>query len=188
MPAIEAGLSHLTHHFCAMSELRFVDGIRNVGLREYALLDDRLTVELIADNRHIPPLLARLIFQNKGASKIALVSDSLRCAGQPKDDRVYKLGAGEGAQLVKMGDGVAVTADGEKFAGSITPVRRMVKNIVDAGIPLVDAVRSATLTPAEIIGMDASIGSIAPCKRANLCLLDEDLNLKALLLDGKRLA
>ena len=101
---------------------------------------------------------------------------------------MYKLGAGEGAQLVKMGDGVAVTADGEKFAGSITPVRRMVKNIVDAGILLVDAVRSATLTPAEIIGMDASIGSIAPGKRANLCLLDEDLNLKALLLDGKRLA
>ena len=185
MPAIEAGLSHMTHHFCAMSELRFVDGIRNLGLREYALLDDRLTVELIADNRHIPPMLARLIFKNKGASKIALVSDSLRCAGQPKDDRVYKLGADENAQLVKIGDGVAVTADGEKFAGSITPVRRMVKNLVDAGIPLVDAVRTATLTPAEILGMDASIGSIAKGKRANLCLLDENLDLKALIVDGK---
>lgn len=184
MPAIEAGLSHLTHHFCAMSELRFVDGIRNLGLREYALLDDRLTVELIADNRHIPPMLAKLILNNKGANKVAVVSDSLRCAGQPKDDRVYKLGAGEGAQLVKMGDGVAVSADGEKFAGSITPVRRMVKNLADAGIPLVDAVRTATLTPAKILGMDNSIGSIATGKRANLCLLDEALNLKVLILDG----
>ena len=184
LPAIEAGLSHMTHHFCAMSELRFVDGIRNLGLREYALLDDRLTVELIADNRHIPPMLARLIFNNKGASRIALVSDSLRCAGQPKDDRVYKLGADENAQLVKIGEGVAVTADGEKFAGSITPVRRMVKNLVDAGIPLVDAVRTATLTPAEILGMDDSIGSIAKGKRANLCLLDQDLNLKTLIVDG----
>ena len=165
LPAIEAGLSHMTHHFCAMSELRFVDGIRNLGLREYALL-------------------ARLIFQSKGASRIALVSDSLRCAGQPKDDRVYKLGADENAQLVKIGEGVAVTADGEKFAGSITPVRRMVKNLVDAGIPLVDAVRTATLTPAEILGMDGSIGSIAKGKRANLCLLDQDLNLKTLIVDG----
>jgi N-acetylglucosamine-6-phosphate deacetylase len=60
----------------------------------------------------------------------------------------------------------------------------MVKNLVDAGIPLVDAVRTATLTPAKILGMDDSIGSIATGKRANLCLLDEALNLKVLILDG----
>ena len=65
MSAIENGLTHLTHAFCAMSELRFVDGVRNVGLREYGLLDDRLTVELIADNKHIPPLLAKMIIKAK---------------------------------------------------------------------------------------------------------------------------
>ena len=52
------------------------------------------------------------------------------------------------------------------------------------GIPLVDAVRTATLTPAEILDMDDSIGSIAKGKRANLCLLDQDLNLKTLIVDG----
>ena len=103
IPAIDAGLSHLTHHFCAMSELRFKDGIRNVGLREYALNDDRLTVELIADNRHIPPELAKMIIRVKGADRVAVVSDSLRCAGFSRDDKLYKLGADENAQLVKIG-------------------------------------------------------------------------------------
>ena len=184
MPAIDAGLSHLTHHFCAMSELRFKDGIRNVGLREYALNDDRLTVELIADNRHIPPELAKLILRAKGADHVAVVSDSLRCAGFEKDGRLYKLGADENAQLVKIGDGVAVTEDGTKFAGSITPVRRMVKHLIDAGIDTVSAVKTGTLTPAKIIGEDKRVGSIEVGKRANICILDPDFNIVSVLLDG----
>ncbi len=184
IPAIDAGLSHLTHHFCAMSELRFKDGIRNVGLREYALNDDRLTVELIADNRHIPSELAKMIIRAKGADRVAVVSDSLRCAGFLKDDKLYKLGADENAQLVKIGDGVAVTADGTRFAGSITPVRQMVKNLIDAGIDMVDAVKIGTLTPARIIGEDATVGSIEVGKRANLAILDQDWKLAELLIDG----
>lgn len=184
LPAIDAGLSHLTHHFCAMSELRFKDGIRNVGLREYALIDDRLSVELIADNRHIPPELARMIIRAKGADRVAAVSDSLRCAGFSRDEKLYKLGADENAQLVKIGDGVAVTADGTKFAGSITPVRRMVKHLIDAGIDTVDALKIGTLTPARIIGEDATVGSIEIGKRANLSILNGDWELLDVLIDG----
>ncbi len=187
MPTIEAGMSHLTHLYCAMSELRFKDGIRNVGLREYALTDDRLSVELIADNRHIPPHLARLVLRAKGADKVAVVSDSLRCAGCPKDGAVYKLGADENAQLVKIGDGVAVTADGERFAGSITSVRQMVKNLMDAGIGITDAVKTGTLTPAKIIGEDKTVGSIEIGKRANIAVLDADWNLTGVYLDGTRM-
>ena len=187
LPAIESGLSHLTHHYCAMSELRFKDGKRNVGLREWGLVDDRLTLELIADNRHIPPELARLIVKAKGADKICVVSDSLRCAGQPKDERLYKLGSDENAQLVKIGDSVATTADGEKYAGSITPVRKMVKNLIDAGIPLIDAVKMGTLTPAKIIGIEKSVGSVEVGKRANLCILDESFNAHRVFLDGKEI-
>ncbi|MBR2847931.1 MAG: N-acetylglucosamine-6-phosphate deacetylase [Clostridia bacterium] len=187
MPTIEAGMSHLTHLYCAMSELRFKDGIRNVGLREYALTDDRLTVELIADNRHIPPHLARLVLRAKGADKVAVVSDSLRCAGCPKDGAVYKLGADENAQLVKIGDGVAVTADGERFAGSITSVRQMVKNLIDAGIGVTDAVKTGTITPAKIIGEDKTVGSIEIGKRANIAVLDTDWNLAGVYLDGTRM-
>ncbi len=184
LPAIEAGLTHLTHLFCAMSELRFKEGIRNVGLREYALTDDRLTAEIIADNRHIPPELARLIYRAKGSELVCVVSDSLRCAGMPKDDRIYKLGADEDAVLVKIGDGIAITADGEKFAGSITSVREMVRNLIGAGIPLVDAVKMGTLTPARIIGEEKNIGSIEVGKQADICILDNNFDILAIYIDG----
>lgn len=186
MPAINNGLCHLTHIYCAMSELRFVDGVRNVGLREYGLIDDRLSVEMIADNKHIPPMLAKMIIKAKGADKVCVVSDSLRCAGMKRDGTVYKLGSGETAQDVIIGDGVATLADGSRFAGSITCVRQMVKNLVDAGIPLVDAVRMGTLNPARVVGIDKDVGSIEKGKRADICILDENLELVSLICNGKK--
>lgn len=184
LPAIDAGIKHLTHIYCAMSDLRYKDGKREVGLREYGLVDDRLTAEMIADNRHITPELARLIIRAKGSDKVCVVSDSLRCAGQPKDERVYKLGSDEDAQLVRIGDGIAVTVKDGIYAGSITPVRVMVKNLINAGTGIVDAVKMGTLTPAKIIGKDTQIGSIEVGKRADLCLLDEDFNVKTVFADG----
>jgi len=184
LPTIDAGMAHLTHIYCAMSDLRYKDGKREVGLREYGLVDDRLTAEMIADNRHITPELARLIIRAKGSDKVCVVSDSLRCAGQPKDERVYKLGSDEDAQLVRIGDGIAVTVKEGIYAGSITPVRVMVKNLISAGTDVVNAVKMGTLTPAKIIGADNSIGSIEVGKRANLCLLNEDFNVKTMFVDG----
>ena len=89
MPSVNAGLKHLTHIYCAMSELRFKNGARNVGLREYGLIDNRLSCEIIADNKHMPSELVNMILKCKGADKTALVSDSLRCAGMPIDNRLY---------------------------------------------------------------------------------------------------
>lgn len=186
MPAVEAGMSHLTHLYCAMSDLRFKDGRRNVGLREYALVDDRLTAEIIADNRHIPPHLARLIVRAKGADRVCTVSDSLRAAGQPADGRVYKLGSDEDAVRFVIGDGVAVVENSATYAGSITPVRRMVKNLIDAGIPLTDAVKMGTLTPARIVGEDGRLGSLEEGKCADICILDDNFELDTLVLNGKK--
>lgn len=103
MPAIKNGLKHLTHIYCAMSELRFKNGKRNVGLREYGLTDDNLTAEMIADNKHISPQLAKMILKAKGRDKVCVVSDSLRCAGIKPDGKLYKLGTcdDKDAQLFK---------------------------------------------------------------------------------------
>jgi N-acetylglucosamine-6-phosphate deacetylase len=168
-----------------MSDLRFKDGKRNVGLREYALIDDRLTAELIMDNHHITPELARMIVRCKGADRVCVVSDSLRCAGQPKDGRVYKLGSDEDAVRFVIGDGIAVVENSSTYAGSITPVRLMVKNLIDAGIPLVDAVKMGTLTPARIIGVDDSRGSLEVGKLGDVCILDDNFNLKNVFVGGK---
>lgn len=186
MPSINSGLKHLTHHYCAMSELRFKDGVRNVGLREYGLLDDTLSSEIIADNRHTPKELARLIFKCKGREKMIVVSDSLRCAGMPIDGKLYRLGTkdDQSAQLFKVADGVAVLADGTRYAGSITCLHQMVKNLMAAGINIVDAFRCATLNPAKVIGND-NIGRIKEGCAADILVLDQNFNIEKIFKDGK---
>ena len=184
MPAIENGLKHLTHIYCAMSELRFKNDIRSVGLREYGLINDNLTVEMIADNKHIPPELAKMIIRAKGADKVCVVSDCLRCAGLPNDGKLYRLGSGETAQLVKVNDGVATLADGSRYAGSITCVRQMVKNLINMGISVCDAVK----TPAKIIGEDKNIGSLEKGKFADVCILNESFEIEKVILNGKEIA
>ena len=187
MPAVEKGMRHVTHIYCAMSELRFKDGVRNVGLREYALIDDNITAEMIADNKHIIPELAKMIIRAKGADRVCVVSDCLRCAGMPNDGKLYTLGSGETAQLIRVNDGVATLADGSKFAGSITCVRQMVKNLIDAGIPVSDAVKMGTATPARIIGEDKNIGSIEKGKLSDILLIDERLDIKNVIMGQKEI-
>ncbi len=185
MPSIYNGMRHLTHLYCAMSDLRFKDGVRNVGLREYALINDDLTVEMIADNKHIPPELAKMIIRAKGVDKVCVVSDCLRCAGMPNDGKLYLLGSGDSAQHVKVSDGVATLADGSKFAGSITCVRQMVKNLIQMGFPICDAVRMGTYNPAKIINEDSRIGSLDVGKQADICILDDDFEVDKVILKGK---
>lgn len=185
IPTIENGLTHLTHAYSAMSELRYIDGIRNLGLREYGLLNDSLTMEFIGDNRHIPPELALLIYKVKGAKGACVVSDTLSCAGQPADGTIYTLGSGDNPQKVEIRDGLAMLVGENKFAGSITPVRQMVKNLIDAGIPICDAVRMGTRTPAEIIGAQ-ELGEIAVGRVADLCVLEKDFSVFAVFIDGKQ--
>ncbi len=183
MPAVKNGLRHVTHLYCAMSELRFKDGVRNVGLREYALVDDGLTAEIIADNKHIPPLLAKMIYRAKGADRLCVVSDSLRCAGLDDKNALYSLGTGKDAQKVMIKDGVAVLENGITYAGSITSVREMVKNLIDIGIPIVDAVKMGTETPAKIV-KECSIGEITIGKTADICILNKNFGVEKVMING----
>lgn len=184
MGTIDAGMTHLTHLYCAMSEIRFKDGVRNVGLREYALIEPRLTAELIADNKHIMRELGMMIYNAKGSDKLCVVSDSLSAAGMDNDGRTYKIGAGENAQRIVASDGVARTEAGI-FAGSITPIVGMVKNLVEWGIPIVEAVKMGSLIPARVIREDNRIGSIEIGKLADVCIVDGDFNVKNVIIDGK---
>lgn len=188
LPVIEAGLSHCTHLWCAMSTVAIRDGIRDIGLFELGLLDDRLTVELIADGHHITPEMVKLVYKCKGADKICLVSDSLRAGGMPQDGRIYTLGdeRDETAQRFVVSDGVAKLPDHSRFAGSIQPISQMVKNIVlGTDIPLFEAIRMASLNPARVIGLDGEVGSIEVGKRADICIMDKELNVVGTMVGGK---
>lgn len=190
MPAITAGMSSCTHWYCAMSFVAMRNLVRSVGLVEIGLLDDRLCLELLADNHHLPPELVRLAYRCKGADRLCLVSDSLRAAGMPADGALYPLGlaSDETAQKFRVSDGVAVMEDGTHYAGSIQPVGQMVKNLVrDCQISIVDAVRMATLTPAKLIHMDDKLGSIAVNKKADICILDKDLCVVDTYINGEKM-
>ncbi len=187
VPAVRAGMRHLTHIYCAMSGMGTRPDVRDVGLREYGLANDELTCEMIADNVHITPQLARFILKCKGADRTAVVSDSLRCAGMPADGRLYRMGSenDENSLTVRVADGIAVLADGSKFAGSITSVHKMVKNLIDAGIKVTDAFKTGTSTPAKIIG-ESKTGRVEKGFYANLCELDKNFDIVSVYMDGER--
>lgn len=176
---IDAGMSHITHAFCATSMIAFRQGKRNVGLSMIAMLDDRLSIELIADNNHLPPDLVKLAHRCKGADKACLVSDCMRAGGMPADEQTYVLGpklAPNAQKAIVTGD-VASLPDRSRFAGSITPVGKMVRNMVRRyGMAIPDAVRMATDTPARIIHQETKIGRISPGLHADFCFLDYDFN------------
>ncbi len=187
LPVIEAGLTHCTHLWCAMSTVAMRNGVRSVGLCELGLVDDRLTVEIIADNHHITPEMVKLIYKCKGAEQMCIVSDSLRAGGMPSDESLYILGSKSDcdAQKFIVADGAARLPDRSRLAGSIQPLSQMVKNLVfDAGIDLYEAVAMASLTPAKIIGADHQLGSIQEGKLADICILDKNLQVKAVMVNG----
>ena len=184
--AAKAGMRHCTHIYCAMSTLHKTNGHRRYGLCEYGMTHDELTAEMSADNHHVPPILARMIHRAKGADRVCLVSDAIGPAGLPESEELYKLGTGEDCTLVRMENGVAMVEDRSCYAGSIQALDQMVRNMVfDAELPLADAVRMASLTPARILGLDGCCGSVEVGKRADLCLLDADLNVVKTVIAGK---
>lgn len=183
--AMKAGMCHCTHIYCAMSTLHKTGLQRRCGLCEYAMSDNSLTAEMIADNHHTPPQLAQMIYKCKGADKACVVSDAIAAAGG-KEGQWFTLGSGEDCTKVFVEDGVAIMEDKTHYAGSVQALDQMLRNLVnDAAIPLVDAVRMASLTPAEVVGIDEECGSISLGKRADFCIMDANLNVQKTVVDGK---
>ena len=186
LEAFEAGVTHVTHLYSAMSTITRKGGFRHSGVLESAFCIPDMTVEIIADGCHIPPELLQFVYRTKGPEKTCLVCDSMRCAGQNVTESVFgTLGKG---QKVLIEDGVAKMPDRSCFAGSIALDDRLVRTMVtQAKVPLHDAVRMMTLTPAQIIGMDSEIGSLEKGKRADLVVFDEQINVKSVYVDGVKL-
>lgn len=183
--AMENGMTHCTHIFCAMSALHKTGLWRRCGLSEYALTHDNLTAEIIADNHHIPPILAQMIYKCKGADKLCVVSDAISAAGLP-DGQWFTIGGEENATRAFVENGLAIMEDKTHYAGSVQALDRMIRNLVnDAKLPLVDVVRMASLTPAEIIGIADDCGSIQVGKRADFCVMDQNLQVQKTIVEGK---
>jgi N-acetylglucosamine-6-phosphate deacetylase len=179
--AIERGLSHVTHIWSAMTMTVREGAWRKPGLVETALVDGRLTVEMIADNRHLPPTLMKLATKCIEPERLCVVSDAATGAGLPEGSRL-KLGPVD----FEVRDGVGMLLDGSAFAGSTTLLGQMLPVLRDeVGLPVVDAVRMCTLTPARVAGWDDRIGSLAPGKLADIVILDEHLAPARVMIGGQ---
>lgn len=159
------------------------NGMRNFSHREpgivgASLTDDRVYCELIYDRVHLHDEAVEIALKMKGVDKIILVSDAMRAAGLEDGD--YELGG----QKVIVKDGAARLESGS-LAGSTLNLRDAVYNMVHKfNMPIKDAIRMASLTPAKAIGVDKHKGSIEIGKDADLLLLDEDINIIASIIGG----
>lgn len=168
------GASHVTHLFNGMPDMLH----RSPNLVGAALENPDVTCEIICDGIHVHPAIVRLIFNLLGDRRMVLISDSLMATGVEHGE--FSLCG----QKIYVKNGSAVLGNGS-IAGSTVTLLECVRRAVSFGIPLASAVRMASLTPAKVIGLDGIIGSIVPGKRADILLLDENLQLKQVILAGK---
>lgn len=184
--AWQNGFSLLTHFYSAMSGVTRKNAFRYAGVIEAGYLHDELDVEIIADGVHLPSPLLKLIMKVKGTEHVALITDAMRGAGMPEGTSI--LGNINSGMEVLVEDGVAKLPDRSAFAGSVATADRLIRTIMDlADVSLIDAVRMMTATPARIMKVDDKIGSIAPGKNADLIIFDDQINVKQVMLKGKRL-
>lgn len=161
--AIDGGARHSTHLFNAMSSLEH----RSPGVPGALLTEQRATVEVIADGIHLHPAILKLVFACRGPRDVALITDAVAAAGLPDGEYEFV------RRKVKVTDGSVRLANGT-LAGSALTLDRAVRNMVAlAGMGWADAIRMASLTPAEITGVSDRKGKVAPGMDADLVVLDE---------------
>ena len=178
MAAYAAGASHATHLYNGMPSLLH----REPGVIA-AALDSGATVELICDGVHIHPAVVRAVFKLFGSDRVILISDSLRATGMP--DGRYPFG---GQEIEVHGNRATMADDPNTLAGSVSDLMACLKTAVSFGIPLADAVTAAAVNPAKVLGIYNRLGSLDIGKEANAAILDEHLDLKAVLYHGEVVA
>lgn len=181
--SIGSGFTHITHLYSGCSTITRVGGFRRGGIVESAYVLDELTSEVIADGCHLPAELLQMAYRFIGPKRLCLITDAMRGAGQTSGESI--LGSLENGQRVIIEDGVAKMPDRKAFAGSVATTDRLVRNMVRlAGATLPDAIEMVTATPARIIGKSNVTGTVAPGRKADLVLFDENINIKTVWTDG----
>lgn len=173
MEGFANGADHVTHLFNAMPPYHHFDpGL--IG----AAMDSGAYVELICDGYHVHPSVVKAVFRMFSPERICLISDSLRCAGM--GDGEYSLAG----QTVKVNQGKATLESGV-LAGSTISLLEAMRRAVRFGVPLEQVVSAATRNPAVSIGLQDRIGSLAPGANADLVVLDKDLAVRQVFIQGE---
>lgn len=175
--AYEKGCRLVTHLYSCTSTVTRLDGYRRLGVLETAFLLDDMDVEIIADGKHLPPELIRLICKIKGYDRVSLVTDAMQVAGTSATESEI------GGVACIIEDGVAKLPDRSAFAGSVATADRLLRVCVqDVGIPVLEAVKMLTANPARILNLNA--GRIQVGSRPDFVVLDDDMQIQSVFASG----
>ena len=153
---------------------------REPGMIGGVFTNDDLYGEIICDLVHVHPMAVKSLVLCKGADKALIITDCMRAGGLP--DGEYKLGE----MMVKVVGSIARTAKEDALAGSTTTMADCVRNMHRVvGVPLADAVKMATASPANAIGLINETGTLDVGKRADIIAVDEDFNVKFVMVNGE---
>ena len=171
---IQVGILHSTHFFNAMSQLHH----RNPGAVGAILIHPEMSCEIIADGVHVHPDLFKLLSRDKNMAQIVLVTDALSPT-ELKGERLYANG-----EEVVFKDGCFHRKADDVIAGSALTMKKAIKNIVQFGFPLTDAVKFASVNPARIMKYNHK-GIIAPTYDSDIIVMDKLFSIKLVMAEGK---
>ncbi len=184
--AVKNGYTVMTHLYSGMKLTERVNAFRVAGAVEAGLYFDELYAEVIADGRHLPLELLKLIYKCKGADKVCLVTDASRGAGMPDGSITTGISRADKDPII-IEDGVAKMPDRKAFAGSTATADRLYRTMAEAiGYDLVALSKMASLTPSRAMGF-TDRGEIAEGKRADMLILDRDLNVNKIIFGGNEI-
>lgn len=179
--AAENGCNLVTHLYSCTSTITRHQGFRRLGVIESVFLMDDMYAEIIADGKHLPPELIRLILKIKGSDRVILCTDSLALAGT---------GITEGVTLNTpfiIEDGVCKLKDRSAFAGSIATSDVLVRVLVkEVGVSVPETVKMLTKNPSELLGLNK--GVLEAGRDADIVVFDEDIQVKDIWVLGEKRA
>ena len=182
--AMFAGYSMLTHFYSAMSACYKEGCYRVAGAVEAGYLLDGLSLEMIADGKHLPKEILRMVWKFKGADRVALCTDALASAGMPEGTVFYNGRPPHGAKTV-IHDGVGKLLDHSALVGSVATADQLVRVMYrEAGVPLCDAVEMMTLSPARMVRAHGK-GSVRIGKDADFVFFDDNIHVQAVVSAGQ---
>ena len=182
--AYNNGYRMLTHFYSGMKGVTRKNSFRIAGAVEAGYYLDGMDVEIIADGRHLPKSLLKLIYKIKGPDRISLITDAVRAAGLP-DGSESVIGSLKNGMPIIVEDQVAKLPDRQSFAGSTATADRLYRTMADAiGKDLPALSRMSSLTPARVMGFNDR-GSIEKGKRADVLILNEELEIQKIILKGE---
>ena len=177
--AMNNGCNLVTHLYSCTSTVTRHQGFRKLGVIESAFLHDDFYVEIIADGKHLPPELIRMILKIKGSDRVALVTDSLALAGS---------GITHGVTLNTefiIEDGVCKLMDRSAFAGSIATADVLIRVLVkEVEVTIPEAVKMMTKVPAEILRLNK--GVLEAGKDADIIVVDKEIQIKEIYVEGEK--